>query len=65
MVDKCIKLLRKNGLLIADDALFKPLGIPKKFSDPVNEYNNKIFQKDNLYSTILPIGDGITISVKL
>lgn len=65
MVDKCVKLLRKNGLLIADDTLFKPLGIPEKFSYPIDEYNKKIFKNSNLYSTILPIGDGITISVKL
>lgn len=65
MIDKSIELLKKNGILIADDTLFKPLGIPKEYSEPVDQYNKIIFSKKNLYSTILPIGDGITLSVKL
>lgn len=65
MLEKCIRLTRKNGLIIADDALFKPMGIPEKFSDPVHEYVKKIFADKRLYSTMLPIGDGVAISMKL
>lgn len=65
MLDKCIDLTRKNGLIIADDVLFKPMGIAEKFSEPVNEYVKKVFEDNRLYSTILPIGDGIAISTKL
>lgn len=65
MLDKCIDLTRKNGLIIADDVLFKPMGIAEKFSEPVHEYVKKVFEDNRLYSTILPIGDGIAISTKL
>ncbi len=65
MIEKCIELTRKNGLIIADDTLFKPMGIPEKFSAPMDEYNRMVFSDERLYSTILPIGDGATISIKL
>lgn len=65
MLEKCITLTRKNGCIIADDVLFKPMGIPEKFSKPMHEYVEKIFQDKRLYSTILPIGDGASISVKI
>lgn len=65
MLEKCINLTRKNGFIVADDVLFKPMGIPEKFSDPVHEYVEKIFSDKRLYSTILQIGDGVAISVKL
>lgn len=65
MLDKCINLTRKNGLIIADDVLFKPMGIPDKFSEPVDRYVKKVFNDKRLYSTIIPIGDGVAISTKL
>ncbi|MBV7271861.1 O-methyltransferase [Clostridiaceae bacterium UIB06] len=65
MLEKCISLTRKNGLIIADDVLFKPMGIPEKFSEPVHEYLKKVFSDKRLYNTILPIGDGLAISMKL
>lgn len=65
MLEKCISLTRKNGLIIADDVLFKPMGISEKFSEPVHEYLKKVFSDKRLYNTILPIGDGLAISMKL
>lgn len=65
MLEKCISLTRKNGLIIADDVLFKPMGIPDKFSKPMDDYVKKIFSDKRLYSTIIPIGDGLAVSTKL
>ncbi len=65
MLERCINLTRKGGLILADDALFKPMGIREDYSKPVDEYNRRIFADDRLCSTILPIGDGLTLSVKL
>jgi len=65
MLEDCIRLTRKNGLIIADDALFKPMGIPEKFSNPVHEYVQKVFSDPRLYSTLLSIGDGVVLSTKL
>jgi predicted O-methyltransferase YrrM len=65
MLERSIKLLRKNGLLIADDVLFKPMGMTPAFSVPIDKYNKRIISDKRLYSTILPIGDGIAVSVKI
>lgn len=65
MLEKSLKLLRKGGLLIADDVLFKPLGMTTKFALPIHKYNKKVFLNKELYSTILPIGDGISIGIKI
>ncbi len=65
MYEACINLTRKGGLIIADDTLFKPMGIPDDFSKPVHEYNQLVFQDERLYSTLLPIGDGLLVSTKL
>ncbi len=65
LLETCICLIRQHGILVADDALFKPRGIPEKFSAPIHEYNQLVFSDPRLASTILPIGDGIVMSVKL
>jgi len=64
MLERCIQLTRKGGVIIADDTLFKPMGMPAQYSEPVDKYNEIIFFDKRLYSTILPIGDGVTISYK-
>lgn len=65
LLERCIKLTRKFGIIVADDALFKPRGIPTFLSEPTHHYNQQVFADARLYSTILPIGDGLTLSVKL
>lgn len=65
LLERCVELTRTGGLIVADDALFKPRGVAERFSEPVDRYNEQVFAHPLLYSTILPIGDGVTISVKL
>ncbi len=65
MLEKCIQLVRKNGLLITDDALFKPMGVPAHLCTSIEKYNSMVFNDPRLYSTILPIGDGVVLSVKI
>ncbi|MBN1799405.1 MAG: O-methyltransferase [Spirochaetales bacterium] len=65
MLERCIQLVRKNGLLITDDALFKPMGVPAHLCTAIEEFNSMVFNNPRLYSTILPIGDGVVLSVKL
>lgn len=64
-LENCIKLTRPGGLIIADDALFKPMDLPEKFSDPVNRYVELAFNDPRLYSTLLPVGDGLLVSTKI
>jgi caffeoyl-CoA O-methyltransferase len=64
LLEKCIELTRDYGLIVADDALFKPMGRPDPLSEPIHLHNQKVFSDDRLYSTLLPVGDGVTLSVK-
>lgn len=65
MLERTVRLLKKNGILIADDALFKPMGACETLSGATDLYNQLIFKDKRLYSTILPIGDGLAVSVKI
>lgn len=65
MLEICIKKLRDNGVFVADDALFKPMGRKKKFSDPIDQCNQMAFSDSRLDSTILNIGDGLLLSRKI
>jgi predicted O-methyltransferase YrrM len=65
MLAKCIEKTKTGGIIVADDALFKPLGVAPEQSRPIHEYNQKVFADGKLVSTILPIGDGLTVSIKV
>jgi predicted O-methyltransferase YrrM len=64
MLNSCIEKLKPGGIIAADDTLFKPMGIKEKFSKFMHEYNELVFSDPRISSTILPIGDGLTISYK-
>lgn len=65
VLDRCVALLRPGGVYAADDALFRPLGVPARFADPVHAHNARVFTHPRLFTTLLPIGDGLTVSVKV
>ncbi|HAK46410.1 MAG TPA: O-methyltransferase [Spirochaeta sp.] len=63
---KTISLLRSGGLLIADDTLFSVNeGIRSNLGRFTDEYNNMVFNTEELLTSIIPIGHGITMSFKL
>ncbi len=64
--EQLISLTRPGGLIIADDTLFKVNpGVRKGLGNYMDEYNKIVFNDSRLYSTILPVGHGITVSLKL
>jgi predicted O-methyltransferase YrrM len=63
LYEDCIKLLNKGGLLIADDTL-EPILEAKEANTPLHEYNKLVTQNANLESTIVAVGDGVTLAVK-
>ena len=65
LLNKTIELVRVNGIIAADDALFLPMGYEEINAKAIHQYNIMVFNEPRLYSTILPIGDGLTLSVKL
>lgn len=67
LFEDCLKLLKKGGLLIAEDTLFPVLDLDKKWFDliePIKEFNELVVNCEELESTLLPIGDGVTVAIK-
>jgi len=64
--EQIVNLTRTGGLIIADDTLFKVNpDVRKGLGNYMDEYNKIVFADSRLYSTILPVGHGITVSLKL
>jgi predicted O-methyltransferase YrrM len=64
VIDKCIELLKPKGIIFADDTLFLPMGFKDRLAKPMDQYNHYVVDHPQLYTTILPLGDGITLSIK-
>lgn len=67
LLDDCIRLLNRNGILLSDDALFPVIDLDEKWNDliePIHIYNEKVMCHPQLESVLIPIGDGIMMSVK-
>jgi len=62
IIEPCIELLNPKGIIFSDDTLFPPLGYKDRLAKPMDEYNRYVIQHPKLETTILPVGDGITIS---
>ncbi len=63
VIDSCINLLNPKGIIYADDTLFLPMGFKDRLAKPMDQYNHYVIKHPLLETTILPVGDGITISV--
>jgi len=67
LFDDCVRLLRPGGLLLAEDTLFPVMGLSSRgthFVAPIQKFNEMVADSSFLESTILPIGDGLTVAVK-
>jgi predicted O-methyltransferase YrrM len=65
--EKAMPRLRKGGLLIADNVLwFGSVITPSEDPDTlgIQGYNRLIFGSPDLFSTLLPLRDGVSISIK-
>ena len=64
-----LQLLNKNGLVIIDNVLWKGLVAEPDNNDEltktIREFNSFAKKDDNVETTILPLGDGITVCRKL
>lgn len=66
LYEKLIKLLRPGGILIAEDTLFKGYDkVRQGLAKHTDEYNRRALNDDRLYTTIIPLAGGLTVSVKL
>ncbi|MBN1931933.1 MAG: class I SAM-dependent methyltransferase [Desulfobacterales bacterium] len=68
LLPQCVLLLRRGGVLAAEDSLFPVIDLDRKWHHlipPIDEFNRCVCASPELRSTILPIGDGVTIAVKI
>jgi predicted O-methyltransferase YrrM len=69
LLDLCVKRLRNGGVLLSDNALRSGQVLdPMKYSPStqgIAAFNEAIMQHPRLASTIIPMRDGISMSVKL
>lgn len=72
MLDDCVRLLRSGGILVSDNILYKgmtasdELVIRRKITivKRLREYITALCGRDDLETSVIPIGDGVSISVK-
>ena len=73
MLNDCIRLLKKGGLLIADNVLYKGMTaddehvIRRKITivKRLRRFISAQMQRNELRTVVLPLGDGVTVGVKL
>jgi len=68
VVAPAVALLRPGGLLVTDNALWygKPADprVTDEATEGVREYNRRIFAHPELLTVILPVRDGVALSIK-
>ncbi|TXT54573.1 MAG: hypothetical protein BAJATHORv1_60069 [Candidatus Thorarchaeota archaeon] len=67
MLDECLRVLKKGGLFLIDDTLFPVMTPEDEWDDSdkaIHRFNQLVLER-KLESTILPIGEGCTVAVKL
>ena len=65
MIDSIYDLTRDGGLIVADDTLFRANpDVRKNLGRYTDEYNRMIYSREDLYSSMLPVGHGLTMSIK-
>ena len=73
MLDECVRLLKKGGVLISDNILYKGMTaddnhvVRRKITivKRLRMYIDALMAHKELHTSILPLGDGVTISVKI
>ncbi|MFW9963541.1 MAG: O-methyltransferase [Candidatus Sifarchaeia archaeon] len=67
MLEDCVRVLKKGGLFLIDDTLFPVIRPPDAWNESdraIDKFNRELLKLKTI-STILPIGEGCTIAVKL
>lgn len=57
ILDGCVRVLRKNGLLVADNVLWE--------EEPLKDWRKAIFNHKQLISFLVPLADGMSVSMKI
>jgi len=68
MLDELVNMLEPNGILLTDDVMFPIMDLPESYGDlgtPVDKFNNMLRDRKDLKTVWLPIGEGVSFSVKI
>jgi predicted O-methyltransferase YrrM len=74
MLDRLVALLRTGGVLVSDNVLWSGEVVPGYINPPqrdaadteaVRTYSRRLMNDSRLFTTILPVGDGLAVSVKV
>lgn len=73
MLDECVRLLKKGGVIISDNVLYKGMTaddnhvVRRKITivKRLRRYIDMLMEHKELETSLLPLGDGVTISVKI
>jgi len=68
VVELVVPRLRTGGLLITDNTLWKGKVAedkPDSTTKAILEYNRRVFSHPDLWTTLLPLRDGLTVSLKV
>ena len=57
VLDDCVRVLKKNGLLVADNVLCD--------EKPLKEWRDAIFNHKQIISFLVPLADGMSVSMKI
>ena len=58
--DASLKLLKKGGIIAADNIIY-----PERFQMYIKKYMDYVYTKKNIQTSIIPIGNGQQISIKI
>ncbi len=72
MLDECVRLLKKGGMIISDNVLYKGMTadddhvVRRKITivKRLRRYIDMLMKHPELETALLPLGDGVTVSVK-
>lgn len=72
MLDECVRLLKNGGVLLSDNVLYKGMTaddnhvVRRKITivKRLRKYIDMLMEHQKLSTSLLPLGDGVTISVK-
>lgn len=69
VIEEAHRLLRPGGLLISDNTLWSGKVIDPdendRYTHGIKQYNKTLFADKRFFSTIIPLRDGVSVSVKL
>lgn len=68
LFDDCVRVLKSGGLLLAEDTLFPIMdrfkNCHRESIESIHKFNKLVAGDPHLESTILSIGDGLTVAIK-